>query len=363
MAAALMQTLDSTITNVALPTIQGNLGATPRRRHVGHHGLHDRRDRRHPAHAVAKQRFGRRSVLSSPRSSGSRSPRSCAATSESLAVLIAARAVQGAFGGGLLVMAQSIMRDTFPPSQLAASQGIFAIGAIMGPTLGPPLGGYLVDNFSWNWCFDINIVPGAFAAAILFLLLRDPTRPTAAGRIDAVGLVLLALGLGHAAIRAHRRRAELLVRRSAHRRGRARLRVCARAFVCWELARADEPVVDLRIVPQPHACGPDRCWPSSLGVAVFGSSYVCRSSRKVSLGFTPMLSGLLFLIARDSDRHLHADRGPLEREGSIRAICSGAGLVVRGRSGRVLQAGITTLTGRLLGLCVAARAHRGRRRR
>ncbi len=65
-----------------------------------------------------------------------------------MSVLIVARLVQGAFGGGLLATGQSIMRDTSPPSQLGLSQGIFALGAIMGPALGPPLGGILVDNYS-----------------------------------------------------------------------------------------------------------------------------------------------------------------------------------------------------------------------
>ena len=159
-----------------------------------------------------------------------------------------ARALQGAFGGGLLVSGQSIMRDTFPPAQLALSQGIFALGAIMGPALGPPLGGFLVDNFSWNWCFEINIVPGTLSAIVLFLLLRDPNKADSRTPIDGVGLALLAVGL--AAMQYVLTEGEQnywfedpVIAGVAG--------VCALAlavFVWWELTQTQNPVVDLRIL-------------------------------------------------------------------------------------------------------------------
>lgn len=65
--------------------------------------------------------------------------------------------------------ASSLSRNT-----LAAY--LLSLGAILGPALGPPLGGFLVDNFSWNWCFEINVVPGVFSAVVLFLLLKDPSK-------------------------------------------------------------------------------------------------------------------------------------------------------------------------------------------
>ncbi|MGB8797583.1 MAG: MFS transporter, partial [Candidatus Aquilonibacter sp.] len=156
MAAALMQTLDSTITNVALPTIQGNLGAS---QEEGTWIV--------TAYVIAaivvipltpwlQNRFGRKNYFVTSIAGFTIASVVCG-SADSLTLLIAARFVQGAFGGGLLATAQSILRDTFPPKQLAVSQGIFALGAIMGPALGPPLGGVLVDNYSWNWVFDINI--------------------------------------------------------------------------------------------------------------------------------------------------------------------------------------------------------------
>jgi len=216
-------------------------------------------------------------------------------TSESLTALIAARAVQGAFGGGLLTMGQAIMRDTFPPEQLPASQGIFALGAIMGPTLGPPLGGYLVDNFSWNWCFEINILPGIFSVIVLLLLLRDPSKANRGTPIDAVGLALLAVGL--AALQYVLTEGEqndwfndstiLLI-----------AVICAVAlltFVWWELTQTENPVVDLRILRN-RSVWAGTVLALSLGVSVFGASYTLPQFTQGALGWTPTLSGLLFMM-------------------------------------------------------------------
>jgi len=194
MAASLMQTLDSTIVNVALPNIQGNLGAGQ-----------DEGSWVVTAYVIAaiiiipitpwlQNRFGRKNYYVASIVGFTLASVMCGAASD-LYFLIFWRFIQGLFGGGLLATGQSVLRDTFPPEKLGASQGIFALGAIMGPALGPPLGGILVDNASWNWCFDINIVPGILSAVVLFALLRDPAQPRKSP-VDLVGLSLLTVGLG-----------------------------------------------------------------------------------------------------------------------------------------------------------------------
>ena len=293
MAAALMQTLDGTITNVALPTIQGNLGASQ-----------DEATWIITAYTIAsiiiipitpwlQNRFGRKRYFLVSIVGFTLASIACGA-SESMTALIVARVVQGAFGGGLLATGQAIMRDTFPPSQLAASQGIFALGAIMGPALGPPLGGLLVDNFSWNWCFDINIVPGIISTVLLYLLLRDPAKARQT-RIDAVGLTLLALTLGTLQYiltegeQNYWFEDPLIATMSV---------ICAIAFgffVWWELTRTAEPIVDLRIFRNRTV------WAGSilgfaLGASVYGSSYVLPQFTQGVLAFTPTLSGLLFIF-------------------------------------------------------------------
>lgn len=294
MMAALMQTLDSTITNVALPTIQGNLGASQ-----------DEATWVITAYVIAAivvipltpwlmNRFGRRNYFLVSIAGFTLASVLCG-TSQSLTALIAARAVQGAFGGGLLTMGQSIMRDTFPPSQLAASQGIFAIGAIMGPTLGPPLGGYLVDNFSWNWCFEINILPGIFSVIVLLLLLRDPSKANNRMPIDAVGLALLAVGLaGLQYILTEGEQYDWFSDSTILTIGV----ICAASlvtFVWWELTQTEHPVVDLRILRN-RSVWAGSVLALSLGVSVFGASYTLPQFTQGSLGYTPTLTGLLFML-------------------------------------------------------------------
>jgi len=114
---------------------------------VDRHRLHDRGDRDHSADALASQSIWPKNYFVTSIVGFTLASIFCGAASD-LNVLIAARVVQGAFGGGLLATGQSILRDTFPPKQLGLSQGIFALGAIMGsPALGPPLGGGFADRY------------------------------------------------------------------------------------------------------------------------------------------------------------------------------------------------------------------------
>ena len=294
MLASLMQTLDSTITNVALTTIQGNLGASQ-----------DEGTWVITSYVIAsivvipltpwlQNRFGRKLYFLVSIVGFTLASIVCG-TSESLTSLIVARAVQGAFGGGLLVTGQSILRDTFPPNRLAASQGIFALGAIMGPALGPPLGGYLVDNYSWNWCFEINIVPGIIATILLFLLLRDPSKADSRMPIDGVGLALLAVGLASM---------QYVLTEGEQNYWFSDPVILAVSVLCvatlgvftwWELTQTDHPVVDLSILRNRSV------WAGSLlalalGITVFGSSYVLPQLTQGLLGYSPMLSGMLFIL-------------------------------------------------------------------
>ncbi len=293
MAATLMQTLDSTITNVALPNIQGNLGASQ-----------DEGTWIVTAYTISaiiiipltpwlQNRFGRRNYFVVSIVGFTVASMFCGA-SDSLVTLIFWRVVQGGFGGGLLATAQSILRDTFPPKQLGLSQGIYAIGAIMGPALGPPLGGVLVDNASWNLVFYINVVPGLFAAIVLMLLLKDPDKAVAGG-IDVVGLVLLAAGLGSM---------QYVLTEGEQNYWFADPTIVAMTFVMvvtlvgfvfWELFGTTTPVVDLRILRN-RSVAAGSFLAVALGVVIFGSTYTLPQFTQGPLGFTPSLSGFLFIF-------------------------------------------------------------------
>src|ERR1700729_3673689 len=107
--------------------------------------------------------------------------------SSSIQELIFWRIVQGAFGGGLIATAQATLRDTFPKDKFGLSQGLFSIGAIVGPAVGPTMGGWLTDNVSWNWVFFINVVPGIFAGIVMLTSLKNPNDPRRLP-LDVVGL-------------------------------------------------------------------------------------------------------------------------------------------------------------------------------
>jgi DHA2 family multidrug resistance protein len=194
MLAALLQTLDTTIVNVALPTIQGNLGATI-----------DEGTFVVTAYVIAavivipitpwlQLRLGRKRYFLISIAGFTIASILCG-ISGTIDELILFRVVQGLFGGGLLATAQAILRDTFPPEELSLSQAIYTLGAVVGPSAGPTLGGLLTDNVSWNWVFDVNVVPGIIAFVILAFTLRDPGKPQKSP-IDGVGLALLAVTVG-----------------------------------------------------------------------------------------------------------------------------------------------------------------------
>jgi MFS transporter, DHA2 family, multidrug resistance protein len=117
----------------------------------------------------------------------------------SLGAIIIFRVLQGAGGGGLQPMAQAILADTFPPQQRGLAFAVFGVTAVVGPTVGPTLGGWITDNYSWRWIFFINLPVGILALFLIYLLIEDPPwAKRAAGKIaqfDYLGISLLALGI------------------------------------------------------------------------------------------------------------------------------------------------------------------------
>jgi MFS transporter, DHA2 family, multidrug resistance protein len=118
-------------------------------------------------------------------------------TAWSLPSLIFFRVLQGMAGGGLVPVSQSILLEAFPPKQHGVAMAIFGIGAMVGPILGPIMGGWITDNWSWRWIFYINIPLGVLAVIMNAIVIQDPPwMKRMKMRIDYPGLVFLAVGLG-----------------------------------------------------------------------------------------------------------------------------------------------------------------------
>ena len=292
MLAALLQTVDLTIVNVALPTIQGNLGATVDEATWVLTGYVIANVVVIPLTPWLQLRFGRKKYFLASIAGFTAASLLCGMAT-SLFALILFRIVQGAFGGGLLATAQVVLRDTFPQEQLGMSQSIFALGTVLGPSVGPTLGGILVDNFSWPWIFDVNLVPGIVAFAILLRYMRDNGVPRRA-RVDVTGIALLIVAVSCLQYVLDQGQRDDWFSDPA-------IRVCSvltiaatAAFAWWEL-RVPEPIVDLRILRQP-AVAAALAIAGAFAAILFPSLLLLPQFTVDGLGMTSTLAGLLIGI-------------------------------------------------------------------
>jgi DHA2 family multidrug resistance protein len=291
--ATLMQTLDTTIVNVALPVIQGNLGATLDQGAWVVTGYIISAVIVIPLTPWLQQRFGRRQYYGTAIIGFTLASVMCG-ISGTIQELIFWRIVQGLFGGGLVATAQATLRDTFPPDKLGASQAIFAMGAIVGPSVGPTLGGWLTDNFSWNYVFFINLVPGTIAAFIIFTKLKNPTEPKKLP-LDLIGLGLLAVGVGSLQyILDEGQRNDWWSDPIISTCGIVSL-IGIIAFVCWEMWGTKMPIVDLRAFKY-RAVAAGAALGLATGSVLFGAIVILPQYTQGLLGFTATLSGELIFV-------------------------------------------------------------------
>ena len=293
MAATLMQTLDSTIVTVALPTIQGNLGATQDEGAWVVTGYIISAVIVIPLTPWLQARFGRRQYYSVAIIGFTIASMLCGIAT-SIDQLIFYRIVQGLFGGGLVATGQASLRDTFPRHLLGASQAVFALGAIVGPSVGPTVGGWLTDNYSWNWVFYINLVPGIFATIVILTMMRNPTDPKPIP-VDGIGLSLLAMGLGSLQyILDEGQRNDWfddpLVRLFAFTTVAG-----IGTFIWWELWGTKRPIVDLRAFKY-RAIAAGSVLGFAIGAVLFGATVILPQYVQGVLGFTATLSGELVFV-------------------------------------------------------------------
>lgn len=150
-----------------------------------------------PASAWFSLRFGRKRFLITSIVIFTISSFFCGAAT-SLVVILIARLVQGAGGGALQPLSQAILTESFPPEKRGMAMGMFGLGVVVAPVLGPTLGGWLTDTFSWRWAFYINIPIGVVAILLIMRYVKDPPYISDAkpGKLDSIGFGLLAVGLG-----------------------------------------------------------------------------------------------------------------------------------------------------------------------
>jgi DHA2 family multidrug resistance protein len=194
MSATIMQALDMTIANVALPYMQGSLSASL-----------DQINWVLTSYIVAaaimtapigwvSDRFGRKKLFILCASGFTFASLLCA-MAQNIEQMVAFRLLQGMFGAALVPLSQSVMLDAYPLEQRAQAMSIWGMGIMLGPIMGPTLGGYLTETYTWHWVFLIN-VPIGILTVLGLLAFMDETKPRAHLRFDWFGFLALAIGIG-----------------------------------------------------------------------------------------------------------------------------------------------------------------------
>ncbi len=197
--AAFMEVLDTSIANVALPHIGGALGASSDEATWVLTSYLVSNAIVLPLGGWASSLMGRRNFFVLCISGFTFASFLCGAA-PSLPILLLCRVLQGAFGGGMQPMAQAIMADSFEPHKRGQAFALYGLVAVLAPSIGPTLGGYITDNFSWRWIFFINIPVGILAFILVTRLVEDPpwikADPSRLRHMDYMGLAFLTLAMG-----------------------------------------------------------------------------------------------------------------------------------------------------------------------
>jgi DHA2 family multidrug resistance protein len=292
--AAFMEVLDTSIANVALPYMAGSLGAS-----------NDESTWVLTSYLVSNAivlpisgwlavTFGRKRFFMVCLAIFTLSSLLCG-IAPSLGLLLLFRVMQGAGGGGLQPMAQAILADTFPPQKRGLAFALYGITAVLAPTVGPTLGGWITFNYSWRWIFFINLPVGLLASALVFRLIEDPpylSRLKAAGiKLDYIGIALLALGVGALQVLLDKGQEDdwfgsHFILTLAIVSG-----VCLLALVIWEWLRKD-PVIDVRLFKNFNYLSANLMM-FTLGILLFSSLVMMPQFLQTLLGYTAELAGLV----------------------------------------------------------------------
>ncbi|HKS76161.1 MAG TPA: DHA2 family efflux MFS transporter permease subunit [Terriglobales bacterium] len=292
--AAFMEVLDTSIANVALPYMAGNLGAS-----------NDESTWILTSYLVSNaivlpisgwfaSVLGRKRFFMLCLAIFTISSLLCG-IAPSLGAIILFRILQGAGGGGLQPVAQSILADTFPPQQRGLAFALYGITTIIAPTVGPTLGGWITDNYSWRWIFFINLPVGILTLFLVLRLVEDPPwlkRLTgAAVRIDYIGVALLALGVGALQVMLDKGQEDDWFGSHFILTLAVLAGVGLVSLVIWEWFQK-QPIVDVRLFKNANFLGANAMM-FILGIMLFSSLVMMPLFLQTLLGYTAESAGLV----------------------------------------------------------------------
>ncbi|HKC99531.1 MAG TPA: DHA2 family efflux MFS transporter permease subunit [Methylomirabilota bacterium] len=291
MLGTFMEVLDTSVANVALPHIGGSLSATPEEATWVLTSYLVSNAIILPTTAWLTSVFGRKRFLLACIMIFTLSSALCGAAT-SLGMLIVARVVQGAGGGALQPIAQAILMESFPPARRGVAMATFSMGIIVAPILGPTLGGYITDQYTWRWVFYINLPIGLLAMLLVLSFIEDPPylERSRLRRMDYLGFGCMSLGLGAL---------QIMLDRGQEDDWFSSTRICVLAivsgtalvaFVIRELL-TDEPIVNFSVLRERNfAVG--AVLVTMLGVVLYGTTAMLPLFLQTLLGYTALNSGL-----------------------------------------------------------------------
>lgn len=291
MLATFMEVLDTSVANVALPHIAGTLSATPEEATWVLTSYLVSNAIILPTAAWLSAFFGRKRFLLTCIAIFTLASAACGAATH-LDLLVLARVLQGLGGGALQPMAQSILLESFPPAKRGVAMAAYGMGVVVAPILGPTLGGWVTENYTWRWVFYINLPVGILAMLMVHAFVDDSpfSRRGRGERIDYIGFGLMALGLSTLQILLDRGQEDDWFAATWVCWFAAISAVALVAFVLRELS-ADHPIVDLRILRNRNfAVGTALI--TLLGVILYSTIAMLPLYLQTLMGYSALLSGL-----------------------------------------------------------------------
>ncbi len=293
---ALLEIVDTTIVNVALNDMKGNLGATLNEigwvitaYAIGNVIIV-------PMTSWLSAQFGRRNYFAASIIIFTICSFLCGNAS-GIWQLVFFRFLQGLGGGALLVTSQTIITESYPPEKRGMAQAIYGLGVIIGPTLGPPLGGYIVEHFSWPYIFYINIPIGIVATLLTLQFVRSPkyAEKKRASEVDWLGMALLAISVGSL---------QYVLERGQEDDWFASSTITALAvtavlgvfFFIWRELTAKNPIVELRVLGNTNL-RVGTILSFIMGFGLYGSTFIIPLYLQSTLGWTAQQAGELMIPA------------------------------------------------------------------
>ena len=293
MTSTFMEVLDTTVVNVSLPHIAGSLGATPEEATWALTSYLVANAIILPMTGWLANQFGRKRLLMASVAGFTISSFLCG-LAPSLPFLILFRVIQGATGGGLQPLSQAILLEVFPPQERGKAMAFWALGIVVAPMLGPVMGGWLTDSYSWRWVFYINVPIGALALLMTNTFVFDPAYiKRRAGGIDYWGMGLLVVGIGALQVMLDKGQEEDWF--GSHFIVTLALLAFAglAVFIAREL-KTEHPVVDLRVFRyRSYATGVFLM--TVLGFVLYGSTVLIPLLLQTLLGYPSLQAGIVML--------------------------------------------------------------------